>query len=60
MMDLDLTTEDFQVVEIKRNISLALVRTKNGLRYTHRDNIPIARRRQYYEERKDTSLDGQS
>ena len=57
---LDLSIDIYEVVEIKRNKPLALVKADGKLRYVHRDTLPVHRRVEYYKARKLESLNGQA
>ena len=64
MKTFDPTTDEFEVVEVKRNVSLALIKIEGKLRYINRDLIPVERRKEYYEQRgneyKESGYDGQA
>jgi hypothetical protein len=52
MKDINLQEDDFEIIEIKRTLSLAMIKIGGRKRFVQRNLIPIKRRREYYEMRK--------
>ena len=51
MKDLDLYKDSYEIVEIKRAVSLAMIKMDGRVLYVQRDMIPRYRRMAYYEKR---------
>jgi hypothetical protein len=51
MKELNLHEDTFEIIEIKRNMNLAMIKVNGKGRYVQRDSIPVYRRQAYYKMR---------